>query len=188
MIAYDGTNYLIVWADNCYTSGSILMGRFFNTSGVPVNNVFTIFTSLSGKVPFIGMPTFGNNNLLIVTTRVNPVSFTTGVVYGKIIQSSTTGINEDGINLTPKMFSLSQNYPNPFNPSTSISFSLSSRAFVSLKVFDLLGREVATFACGEMLAGSYSRIWNANNMPSGIYFCRLQAGSFTETKKLLLLR
>jgi hypothetical protein len=95
---------------------------------------------------------------------------------------------ETGIASTPKKFMLSQNYPNPFNPATTISFSLAKSSFVSLKIFDLLGREVATIVSEEMSAGSYSKQWNAANMTSGIYFYRLQAGSFTETKKLILLR
>jgi len=85
-------------------------------------------------------------------------------------------------------FSLCQNYPNPFNPATTISFTLPSRSFVSLKVSDGLGREVATIVSGEMSAGSYSKQWDASGLPSGVYFYRLQAGSFTETKKLILLR
>lgn len=85
-------------------------------------------------------------------------------------------------------YSLSQNYPNPFNPSTNIGFNLPSKAFVLLKVYDILGREVATLMNEELSAGSYTRQWNAANMPSGIYFYRLQAGSYGETKKLILLR
>jgi photosystem II stability/assembly factor-like uncharacterized protein len=88
----------------------------------------------------------------------------------------------------PSDFVLEQNYPNPFNPTTTISFTLPSKAFVSLKVFDLLGREVATIVFEEMLIGNYTREWNAMNMSSGIYFYRLQAGLFTETKKLILLK
>ena len=88
----------------------------------------------------------------------------------------------------PEIYELYQNYPNPFNPSTTISFLLPSKSFVSLKIFDLLGREVATLVSEEMLVGSYSQQWNASNMSSGIYFYRLQAGSFTETKKLILLK
>ena len=95
---------------------------------------------------------------------------------------------ETGIASTPKKFTLSQNYPNPFNPTTTISFSLAKNSFVSLKIFDLLGREVATIVSEEMSAGSYSKQWNAANMTSGIYFYRLQAGSFTETKKLIFLK
>jgi photosystem II stability/assembly factor-like uncharacterized protein len=88
----------------------------------------------------------------------------------------------------PKVFALSQNYPNPFNPLTKISLSLPSKSFVSLKIFDLLGREVETLISEELSAGSYVRQWNAINMPSGIYFYRLQADSFIETKKLILLK
>jgi L-ascorbate metabolism protein UlaG (beta-lactamase superfamily) len=88
----------------------------------------------------------------------------------------------------PYKFVLHQNYPNPFNPSTMISFCIPSKGFVSLRIFDLLGREVAVIVSQEMSAGSYSKHWNAANMPSGVYFYRLQSGSFTETKKLVLLR
>ncbi|MGA2623038.1 MAG: YCF48-related protein [Bacteroidota bacterium] len=83
---------------------------------------------------------------------------------------------------------LSQNYPNPFNPVTNISFSIPIRSFVSFKVYDLLGREKSTIVSEEMPAGNYTRQWNAAELPSGVYFYRLQAGSFTDTKKLVLLR
>ncbi|HUI30808.1 MAG TPA: YCF48-related protein [Candidatus Acidoferrales bacterium] len=88
----------------------------------------------------------------------------------------------------PRNFSLAQNYPNPFNPTTNISFTLPVRSFVSLKVFDILGREVATLLHGELAAGSHVEQWNAAGMPSGVYFYRLQAGSFTDTKKVILLK
>lgn len=88
----------------------------------------------------------------------------------------------------PMHFSLDQNYPNPFNPATIISFSLPSKSFVSLKVFDIIGKEVATIVSEEMSAGNHSRQWNAANISSGIYFCQMQAGSFVETKKLVLLK
>lgn len=88
----------------------------------------------------------------------------------------------------PKVFALSQNYPDPFNPSTNISFSIPATSFVSLKVFDALGREVSVVLSEQMPAGKYSRQWNATGLPSGVYFYRLQAGSFIETKKLVLLR
>ena len=97
-------------------------------------------------------------------------------------------VKETQKNEHPEAFVLFQNYPNPFNPSTSISFALPSKSFVSLKVFDLLGREVATLMNGQKPAGTYTQKWYAGNFPSGVYFYRLQAGSFTVTKKLLLLR
>ncbi len=88
----------------------------------------------------------------------------------------------------PTEFSLGQNYPNPFNPSTTISFGLPSRSFVSLKVFDVMGRDVATLASEHLEAGMYSRRWDAGGMPGGVYFYRLQAGAYTETRSLILLK
>jgi hypothetical protein len=100
--------------------------------------------------------------------------------------TNVTGVKEEeGI---PTEYSISQNYPNPFNPTTTILFSLPIKSYVSLKIFDLLGREVATIVSEEMLAGNYSRQWNANKLSSGLYFYQLRAGSFVETKKLLFLK
>lgn len=83
---------------------------------------------------------------------------------------------------------LYQNYPNPFNPTTSIQFAISSRQFVTLKVYDLLGRKVETLVNEEKPAGTYEVEFNAESFSSGIYFYELKAGSFTETKKMVLLR
>lgn len=102
--------------------------------------------------------------------------------------SRITSVEEQKLTSFPTGFALEQNFPNPFNPSTNIKFYLPSRAFVSLKVFDLIGREVAILANEELSAGNHSRQWNAANMPSGVYFYRLQAGQLTLTKKLVLLR
>jgi hypothetical protein len=97
-------------------------------------------------------------------------------------------VKETELRAIPTGIVLQQCYPNPFNPSTIISFTLPTRSFVALKIFDLLGREVATLVSEEMSAGSYSKQWNAANMSSGIYFYRLQAGEVTETKKLVLVK
>ena len=88
----------------------------------------------------------------------------------------------------PAEFFLGPNFPNPFNPATTFSFSLPLKSLASLKVFDALGREVSVVFSEELLAGKYSRQWNAADLPSGMYFYRLQAGSFTQTKKLILLK
>lgn len=96
------------------------------------------------------------------------------------IQNRTTGV--------PTHFSLGQNYPNPFNPATTISFGLASKSFVSLRVFNVLGREVSILLAEELPAGTYSKNWNASGLASGVYFYRLQTSSFTGTRKLLLLR
>jgi hypothetical protein len=88
----------------------------------------------------------------------------------------------------PLRVSLHQNYPNPFNPTTTIPFSVPARSFVSLIVYDALGREVAVLRSQELPAGEYLQRWNATMMPSGVYFCRLQSDGFTEMRKLVLLK
>jgi len=88
----------------------------------------------------------------------------------------------------PRTFELGQNYPNPFNPTTLISYQLPVASEVSLKVYDVLGREVMTLVNGKQDAGSYNLNFNASNLSSGVYFYRLQAGSFVQTKKMMLVK
>ena len=85
-------------------------------------------------------------------------------------------------------FYLKQNYPNPFNPTTSIQYAISSKQFVTLKVYNLLGREVATLVNENKEAGNYSVNFNASKLPSGVYVYKLQAGSFTQTRKMTLIK
>jgi len=90
--------------------------------------------------------------------------------------------------LLPATCSLSQNYPNPFNPSTSIRYEIAVAGYVSLGVYDLLGREVSTLVNERKQAGAHTVIWNAEGVASGVYFYRIRAGDFAETRRLLLLR
>ncbi|HEX2961037.1 MAG TPA: phosphodiester glycosidase family protein [Ignavibacteriales bacterium] len=101
--------------------------------------------------------------------------------------AEVTAVEETGTKM-PEGYSLKQNYPNPFNPSTIIEFSIMQEANTSLKVFDLLGREVAVLLNGRLNAGSHRAVWDASGVPSGIYFYRLQSGNFVETKKMMLVR
>jgi hypothetical protein len=132
----------------------------------------------------IGLPDVGIRALAVVGTDL--FAATNEGVWKRSL-SDITPVEGLSVDL-PKQFQLEQNYPNPFNPMTTISFKLPSRSLVTLKVFDLIGREVITIVSEELSAGNYSRQWNASNMASGIYFYRLQASSFFETKKLVLLR
>jgi photosystem II stability/assembly factor-like uncharacterized protein len=108
-------------------------------------------------------------------------------MIGHTTNGGVTGVGESN-NSIPSGYSLSQNYPNPFNPSTAITYQLLTFGYVSLKVYDLLGREITTLVNEKKSAGLYSVTFNASEIPSGVYFYRLQAGNFTETKKLVLLR
>jgi len=83
---------------------------------------------------------------------------------------------------------LSQNYPNPFNPTTTIKFDLPNTSEVTLKVFNILGEEIATLVSDRLSAGTYSYEWDASNLASGVYLCRLQSGDYVETRKMVLMR
>lgn len=95
---------------------------------------------------------------------------------------------------SPSDFKLYQSYPNPFNPNTKISYSIPTSSFVTLKIFDLNGSEIATLVEEQVSAGNYTREWNARNITSGVgcasgvYFYRLQAGTFSATKKFMLVK
>ena len=81
-----------------------------------------------------------------------------------------------------------QNYPNPFNPNTTIEYYIPEFSFITLKIYDVLGNEIATLVSEEKSIGSYAVEFDASRLPSGIYFYRLQAGSFIGTKKMVLIK
>lgn len=99
-----------------------------------------------------------------------------------------TGVNDDKGHFAPASYALNQNYPNPFNPATVISYQLPVVSKVRLTVYDVLGREVATLVNEMKPAGSYTARWNAAGFASGVYFYRIEAGKFTETRKLMLMK
>jgi hypothetical protein len=105
-----------------------------------------------------------------------------GISYGIIVSK------ENEVTGNPTEYSLSQNYPNPFNPSTKISWQVPVGSHQTLKIYDVLGNEVATLVDEYKPAGSYEVEWDASGFPSGVYFYQLKAGSFVETKKMILLR
>jgi hypothetical protein len=118
------------------------------------------------------------------TTRVAQVMFLSGRT-----DTTFSTLSEDDIIYN---FVLEQNYPNPFNPSTNVDFRISHSGFVSLKIYDILGNEIATLVNEEKAAGSYEIIFNKDlihqTLPSGIYFYQLRAGNFIQTKKMLLIK
>ena len=105
------------------------------------------------------------------------------------LQNQVTGIgNDQGSLLSPNSYNLAQNYPNPFNPTTTIQYSIPERSSVTLKIYDVLGNELAILVDEEKTAGSYEVNFNASQLASGIYFYKLQAGNFIDTKKMLLMK
>ena len=171
-LAVSGTN-LFAGVSNFPTSGGVFLST---NNGTSWNSVST------------GLPTDARVEALAATSTyliAGNSNFLAGVWRRPL--SEMTSVERLSTDL-PTHFSLDQNYPNPFNPATTISFGVPSKSFVSLKVFDALGREVSSLVEEELTAGTYSQKWNAEGVASGVYFYRLQAGSFVETKKLLLLR
>lgn len=95
---------------------------------------------------------------------------------------------ETEVHFMPNEFSLSQNYPNPFNPNTNISFSLPKATNVKITVYNAIGKEISVLVNGNYEAGLHTISWNANNISSGMYFYKMEAGNFTATKKLVLMK
>jgi photosystem II stability/assembly factor-like uncharacterized protein len=132
------------------------------------------------------------NNGLIGNYFLN-VNTGYAVGYGGTILKTTDGggimlaINSESNNI-PEQFSLLQNYPNPFNPVTTIKFDLPKDNFVTLKIYDMLGREVAILVNDKLSACTHSLNWNASQFSSGIYFYRIQAGDFRDVKRMILIK
>lgn len=131
------------------------------------------------------------------TTELSNYSFTVtenkvGTYYYRLKQIDFDGsVNyskEIEVIVQPSEFALSQNYPNPFNPSTTINYQLAQKAKVELRVYDMIGKEIASLVNEVQDAGYYKVQLDANNLASGVYFYRIKAGKFTETKRMILIK
>ncbi len=171
-----------VWLDSLDSGTKIATCTINSTGSWTIYKAFTtnVLLPVSGRhdvyLKFLGT---GTNKLFMLQWLV---------FKDKSHPETSTSIGELKSEHLSKSFKLSQNYPNPFNPSTTISFSLPSKSFVTLRIFNLIGRKIATLVNEELSAGNYFRQWNAANMSSGIYSYSLQAESFTQTKILLLIK
>jgi beta-xylosidase len=168
-----------VWLDSLDTGKKIAECGIGNTGDWKIINTFrTEVESVSGRhdvyLKFTGT---GSDKLF----QLQWLRFLTE-------GDTVTAVGERPPVQVPGSYKIGQNYPNPFNPSTTISFDLPSKNYVSLKIFDLLGKEITTLIAGEKTAGEHSVEWNASSVSSGVYFYRMQAGNFNETKKLVLLK
>jgi hypothetical protein len=155
-------------------------------------NLYGVIGSASEMNDFISINTSTGTGTIIGSVGMKNIL---SLAY---IETTPTNVEDDNNSNMPAEYALFQNYPNPFNPSTNIRFRISDRGFVSLKVFDILGNEVASLVNEEKEPGNYEIEFsakggsasggNAFNLPSGIYFYQLRAGSFVQTKKMILLK
>jgi len=153
------------------TNGGLYLSTNNGTTWYEKNQGFNILPSVYGLLI--------TNNYIFAGTGSNSV-WRRSLTEITDIQNISTEI--------PSGYSLSQNYPNPFNPSTKIRYDIPKNEFVKLLVFDALGREVETLVNEQQSAGTYEATFNGSQYPSGVYFYRLIANGFSETKKMLLVR
>lgn len=136
---------------------------------------------------------YANNGATVSVSAADTLQPNTGTIKVSSISwngpvGSATSVGEISEGNLPSSFALEQNYPNPFNPSTKIQFQIPEARFVRLKVYNLLGQEVATLVNEHLEAGRYRAEFDASKLPSGTYLYRLQAGNFTEVKKMAVVK
>jgi hypothetical protein len=131
----------------------------------------------------------GLDNAIVSTFVFSPSGYAYALTNQGLYRSveSTTAVQESS-DIQPASFALQQNYPNPFNPSTAIPFSLPHSAFVTLRIYNTAGVEVATLVAEKLAAGEHRVQWQAQNMAAGVYFYRLRVGELVGTKKLILVK
>jgi hypothetical protein len=161
----NGNYYLTTWATNSLIKYN---HSFF---GTPV----TILSGLNGPS---NLCYSGKNNVLAI-----PVYYFDSVIF---LSVGSIGITKE--EEIVKGFKLDQNYPNPFNPSTNISFQVPKNSFVTLKVYDILGREIATLVSKKLNAGEYEIPFSNNQLTSGVYFYRIEAEDYVNTKKMFMIK
>lgn len=186
--------------------------EFYLTSKLPTNNGPDVVAIADTTVELVwlkpaawgGVDNYDGNLSGIASSRKDTIK-TTGTYYfviktgtwqgmvDAVIDNLTlnnlifTGVKNEPASVV-KSFDLQQNYPNPFNPSTKLTFQVSKAGFVSIKIYDLLGREAATLVDEVKQAGTYSATWDAKTFNSGVYFCRMQSESFSTTIKMILTK
>jgi len=154
-----------------YPNGHLLMLAGFTSNGDPI----------------VHDPAKSNGySFLFNKTSLSQSWFSKGGIAYTFYPGTVSKNNDIILSEVLSDFQLYQNYPNPFNPNTNISFYIPTSEIVSLKIYDILGREIATLVNEQLNSGYHSFNFSANNLPSGVYFYKLQAGSFSATKKMLL--
>lgn len=193
LVKFDGNNWEVY-----NTNNSDIWSNLITCIVIDNKNNKWIGTKESGLVKFDGnnWTHFYTENSGIPDYRINSVSFDK---FGNIWVATMNGFcvyNESGVvevdeeinTEFPNNFILDQNYPNPFNPSTTINFQTPKNSYANLSIYNILGQKVETLVNDYVTAGSHSVNWDAANMPSGIYVYRLEVGSFSVSKKMVLIK
>ncbi|MBS1551334.1 MAG: T9SS type A sorting domain-containing protein [Bacteroidetes bacterium] len=200
------------WACGYYLTGSVFTGVILKTTsgGLSWSNNVTGISNFLWSISFANENTgwVSGRGIILRTTNggenwiqqnpntnqdLNSICFVSENYgwsvgdFGIILKTENGGVGIRNINSEiPTTFSLSQNYPNPFNPATKIKFDLVKSGLVKLTVYDILGKEVATLVNENLSAGSYETDFDGSNLPSGVYFYRIETNEFTQAKKMIL--
>ncbi len=171
--------------DNLFVNAGSNVGYYDQNGGIFTSTDHGLsWTDISSGLPY--------NDIISMTLTSDGHLLVGGEHFGVFRSAApTTGVAQFYSlpqNATPKEFSLSQNYPNPFNPGTQIRLEVPVLSHVTVKLYDVLGHEVAILLNEEKQPGVYNLQWDARHLASGTYFCRMNAGSFVQTRKLLLVR
>ena len=195
LVMFDGTDFTVYNASNSDIPSSEILSLAVDSEG---NKWIGTADSMLIKFDGVNSTVYTPENSDLPGGRINFIEIDNldnkwlGIIPGITVFNDITSINSDAAEI-PTEYKLFQNFPNPFNPSTKIQYSVLSAGtslmnFVQLKVYDVLGNEVATLVNGNKPAGIYEITFNADKLPGGVYFYRLKAGKFTTTKKMVLLR
>lgn len=192
------------WFDVKFFNGGFDFSYYSDSlqSGVPTNNTdkvmysFASITSVNFGAPTqisSNPPSWSANGYKPVLCEIPAADV--GVVWvgytsggRKLFWDRYAAVTNVGNNETPTNYSLSQNYPNPFNPTTKINFNVAKSGFVSMKIYNILGKEVATLVNGNYNTGSYSVDFNASKLSSGVYFYSIEVNGFKDIKKMMLVK
>jgi hypothetical protein len=206
-------NNFVYWTENVYTNqgkvnkvplnggASVTLAQGLNNAWdlcIDNYNAYWVEDRTNGAVKQVAFS--DTSEYIFTNSAAEPVAITSDAIYiywiernggtnGSLKKSAKllTGITPISTS-TPDKFSLSQNYPNPFNPATKVKFDIPKQSIVQIKIYDLLGREIAELVNQQINPGTYEITWDASNYSSGIYFYKLTAGSFTDTKKMVLIK
>lgn len=187
--------------------GGEVKGKVSTGSAAPISGTLISAVNSSGETVSAGISTYNGTYMIPYLQNgsykitASKIGYSTEDYFSNVLIDLNSNPNVGGVNFiivptgveelengVPKFYNLSQNFPNPFNPSTTIKFQIPKDGFVTLKIYDVLGKEIATLVNEEEASGNYKVDFNASQLSSGIYFYRIQAGEFSQTKKMILLR
>ena len=185
ILSSSGSNMIDSYLTQSDTSVLLTIANF---SSSPASFTINFADNIHDSAVYINY-LFNNTSTYVSTAVLNSIIFNLAAYEAKVYSLQQYSISSvDGNPPIVSDFQLSQNYPNPFNPSTSIRYSIPGRSKITLKLYDITGRELLTLLNGEVNAGNYEINFNASKLPSGVYFYTLRSGTFVSTKKMLLLK